>query len=109
MVEPGVSGLVNCTWLSVSTTVTVRDGETIALGGIISESQVQSTNRVPLLGRIPFLGLLFGTTSYSTSRTELIVLLTPRVIKDLDDAYLASQELIAKMKELKKLLRKKGQ
>ena len=94
---------------SIETTLTVRDGQTIALGGIIATSRVLSTSRVPLLGRIPFLGLLFGTTSYATSRTELIVFLTPRVIKDLDDAYLASQELIAKMKELKKLLREKGQ
>ena len=88
---------------SVSTQVTVQDGETIALGGIISKTRIVSTNRIPLLGRIPFLGLLFGTTSYSTARTELIVLLTPRVIKDMGEARMVTQEFRDKLKELSKL------
>ena len=94
---------------SVSTQVTVQDGETIALGGIISETRIVSTNRVPLLGRIPYLGLLFGTTSDSTTRTELIVLLTPRVIKDMGEARLATQEFRDKLKELSKLLREESE
>lgn len=94
---------------SIGTQVTVQDGETIALGGIISEAQVLSKTRVPLLGDIPWLGLLFGSTSYSTARTELIILLTPRVIQDLDGAQDATFEFRAKLKELKKLLREKGE
>ncbi len=94
---------------SVSTQVTVQDGETIALGGIISESRVLSKSRVPLLGDIPGLGLLFGSTSYASTRTELIVLLTPRVIQDLDDAGDATQEFRSKLKELRKVIREKGE
>ena len=62
---------------SVDTQVTVKNGQTIAIGGIISESNGFSRNRVPLLGRIPGLGLLFGSTSRKKSRTELIALITP--------------------------------
>ena len=94
---------------SVSTQVTVQDGETIALGGIISETRIVSTRRVPLLGRIPGLGLLFGTTSDSTARTELIVLLTPRVIKDMGEAKMATQEFRDKLKELSKVLRQESE
>jgi len=92
---------------SVSTQVTVKDGETIALGGIISENRIYSKSRVPLLGDIPGIGLLFGSTSYSVSRTELIVLLTPRVMQDLDQIQQATQEFKSKMKELRKMLRDK--
>jgi general secretion pathway protein D len=92
---------------SVSTQVTVKDGETIALGGIISENRIYSRSRVPLLGDIPVIGLLFGSTSYSVSRTELIVLLTPRVMQDLDQIQQATQEFKSKMKELRKMLRDK--
>ena len=94
---------------SVSTHVTVQDGETIALGGIISETRLVSIGRVPLLGRIPGLGLLFSSRSYSTSRTELIVLLTPRVIKDMGEAKMATQEFRDKLKELSKLLRQESE
>jgi len=92
---------------SVSTQVTVKDGETIALGGIISENRIYSRSRVPLLGDIPGIGLLFGSTSYSVTRTELIVLLTPRVMQDLDQIQQATQEFKSKMKDLRKVLRDK--
>jgi len=92
---------------SVSTQVTVKDGETIALGGIISENRIYSRSRVPLLGDIPVIGLLFGSTSYSVARTELIVLLTPRVMQDLDQIQQATQEFKSKLKELRKMLRDK--
>ena len=94
---------------SMSTQVTVQDGETIALGGIIAETRIVSTNRVPLLGRIPGLGLLFGTTSDATVRTELIVLITPTVIKDMGEAKVATQEFRDKLKELGKLLRQESE
>jgi len=92
---------------SVSTQVTVKDGETIALGGIISENRIYSKSRIPLLGDIPGIGLLFGSTSYSLTRTELIVLLTPRVMQDLDQIQQATQEFKSKLKDLRKMLRDK--
>ncbi len=93
---------------SVATQVTVQDGETIALGGIIAENRVLSKSRVPLLGDIPGLGLLFGSTSYTTSRTELIVLLTPRVVQTIDEAGVVTQEFRERMKDLRKILREKS-
>jgi general secretion pathway protein D len=69
-----------------TTSVAVKDGETIILGGII-RNQVNSTvNKIPLLGDIPFLGNLFKTTSHDKQRTELLVFLTPRVIRSPEEA-----------------------
>ena len=89
---------------SISTQVVVQDGETIALGGIIQESRTYSRNRVPLLGDIPYVGALFGNTSLSSQRTELIVLLTPTVIRDSNEAQRATNEFRDKLKDLQKLL-----
>ncbi len=89
---------------SITTQVTVKDGQTIALGGIIAETDLTSRTRVPILGDIPYLGVLFGNTSVSHQRTELIVLLTPRVIRDLSDANEMTEELKTKLKGLKKLM-----
>ena len=91
---------------SVNTQVTIKNGQTIAIGGIISESKGVSRNRVPLLGRIPGLGLLFGSTSRTTSRTELIALITPHVIEDIEQASDLTDALKSTLKGLKKELRK---
>ena len=87
---------------SVQTQVTIKNGQTIAIGGIISETKGASRNRVPLLGSIPVLGLLFGTTSRETSRTELIVLITPHVIEGIEQAADLTEELKSTLKGLKK-------
>ena len=89
---------------SVSTQAVVQDGETIALGGIIQESRTYSRNRIPLLGDIPYVGALFGNTSLSTQRTELILLLTPTVIRDTSEARIATTEFRSKLRDLSKIL-----
>jgi general secretion pathway protein D len=89
---------------SISTQVVVQDGETIALGGIIQESHTTNKNRIPLLGDIPYLGALFGNTSLSSQRTELIVLLTPTVIRDSSEAQRATTEFRDKLKDLRKII-----
>ena len=90
---------------SVNTQATVMDGETIALGGVILESKILSKNRIPLLGDLPGVGLLFGTTTYSKTRTELIVLITPHVIENIDQASEITDELKSTLKMIKKDLR----
>ena len=90
---------------SVGTQVTVKDGETIAIGGIISEVKGLTKNRVPLLGDIPGMGLLFGNTSNTTNRTELIALITPKMIEDIDQAYDLTEEFKSQLKSLRKELR----
>lgn len=71
---------------SVSTQVAVQNGQTVLLGGLIQQNNAESTSSVPGLSRIPGLKWLFGSTSKSRGRTELIVLITPRVVVNADQA-----------------------
>jgi general secretion pathway protein D len=91
---------------SVNTQVTIKNAQTIAIGGIISETNGRSRSGVPLLSRIPGLGLLFGSTSRKTSRTELIALITPHVIEDIEQASELTDALKSTLKGLKKELRR---
>jgi general secretion pathway protein D len=86
----------------VSTQVTVQDGDTIAIGGIIQESNIEASSGIPGLHRIPYIGGIFGTKSFTKQRTELIVFLTPRVIYDTNQVADATQELREKVKGLLK-------
>jgi general secretion pathway protein D len=65
---------------SVSTQVAVQSGQTVLLGGLIKQDNSDTVSSVPYLGRVPGLRWLFGNTSKSKKRTELIVLITPRVV-----------------------------
>jgi type II secretory pathway component GspD/PulD (secretin) len=62
------------------TSVTIKDGETIIIAGMIEDSKGTATTGVPLLSRIPILGLLFKSQAESTRKQETIVFLTPRII-----------------------------
>lgn len=62
------------------TTVTVRDGQTIVIGGLIQNQLETRKTKVPLLGDIPILGLPFRSEKTNTTKTELLIVLTPRVI-----------------------------
>ena len=78
--------------------VRVRDGQTLVLSGIIQETDQVSTTKVPILGDIPLLGALFRSTSETTTRNELIVLLTPEILDDTDQSvfgysYTPSEEV----------------
>jgi general secretion pathway protein D len=90
---------------SIQTQITVQDGDTIAIGGIISETNTLNSSGIPLLHRIPYLGALFGTHSYSKSRTELIIFMTPRVIYDSNQMSDATDELKGRLKTLKRDVR----
>jgi general secretion pathway protein D len=82
----------------------LQDGQTVALGGFIRESNDLARSRVPLLGRIPGVGVLFGNTRTSSTRTELIVLITPHVIRSQNEADLATEELKLKLREIQRFL-----
>jgi general secretion pathway protein D len=90
---------------AVNSTVVLQDNETIAIGGFIRENKELNRNRFPLLGRIPGVGILFGDTTNSTSRTELIVLITPHVIRNREELDASTQELKSKLDEVQKLLK----
>lgn len=64
----------------VDTTVTVRDGQTVVIGGLIQTTQQNRKTKVPFLGDIPFLGIPFRSHDISNVRTELLVILTPQVV-----------------------------
>jgi general secretion pathway protein D len=90
---------------NVSTQVTVQDGDTIAIGGIIQESDSLTSSGIPFLHRIPVLGAAFGNKSVNHARTELIVFLTPHVIYDTNQIAEATEELKAKVKKLGRMIK----
>jgi general secretion pathway protein D len=69
------------TTTNVQTTLAVKDGESVAIAGLIRESDSSGRNGVPFLSEIPVLGSLFGATTRNTMRTEMLVMITPHVIK----------------------------
>jgi general secretion pathway protein D len=87
---------------SIQTQLTVQDGDTVAIGGMIQESTTSSLSGIPLLDRIPVVGGLFGSRSYSKERTELIIFLTPHVIYDNNQLLDATDELKDQIKVLRK-------
>lgn len=80
---PAEIGLESCT-NEVTPNARIRDGSTIVIGGLIQEQANQKPDRIPGLGALPFVGKLFKNKSNDTTRTELIVLITPGVIHDPD-------------------------
>lgn len=87
----------------LNTVVSVRSGETIILGGLISNLKSRTKSGVPVLSEIPFLGALFGGRQIKSTRKELILLLTPKVLHSPDDARRATEELRATLETLKAL------
>jgi len=90
---------------NVSTQVTLQDGDTIAIGGIITESDTFSTSGIPGLHKLPVVGNVFGSRSKSKERTELVLFMTPRVIYDIPDVVEASEEIRGRFKRLNKILK----
>jgi len=82
-----------------STNLVVQDGQTIVIGGLIREDTTKSRSGIPFLYKIPILGWLFGERDDGRSRQELIILLTPRVIKNQKEAKELSAEYIDNMSE----------
>jgi general secretion pathway protein D len=77
----------------IKTTVAVSDGEALALGGLIQKSKSKTQSKIPLLGDIPGLGNLFRTADNKIDKTELIIFITPRVIRSTDEARQVTSEL----------------
>ena len=90
----------------IASTIAVNSGETIALGGLIRDTNNNAVVGVPVLSEIPILGNLFKTTSDTVARTELLVLLTPRVIRDRQDARTVTDDLRKRLRALPALVPK---
>ncbi|MEW8693175.1 MAG: type II secretion system secretin GspD, partial [Candidatus Thiodiazotropha endolucinida] len=89
----GGGGNVSIAQRTIESTVIVHDGQTVVLGGLIREDTSGGKVGIPGLMHIPLLGNLFGSTTKDISRTELIVTLTPKVVRNPQEAYDISQEL----------------
>ncbi len=89
----------------VQTQITMQDGDTIAIGGIISESNTTSSNGLPGLSRLPVIGGLFGNRNTTHDRSELIIFMTPRVIFDESALIEAGNELKDRVKKLRKYVK----
>ncbi|HSX58682.1 MAG TPA: type II secretion system protein GspD, partial [Tahibacter sp.] len=93
--KPGaqdVTGNYSVAKREIETEIAVQSGQTVLLGGLIGESEVAGKDGVPGLSRIPIIGNLFGHTKKNRTRTELIVLITPRVVGNAVDAQSITEE-----------------
>lgn len=89
----------------IATSVAVHDGDVVALGGMISDNRTDEKTGLPVLSRIPVLGpMLFGSVNNNESRTELVVLLHPTVVRNTADEAEVTDEIREKLQGLKKLL-----
>lgn len=85
---------------TVKTTLTVKHGQTIVIGGLIRDKEEEDITGVPCLIKIPVLRYMFGQWSKSVEKIELIVLITPYVIADLDDVDAVTQEFKQKVRNV---------
>ncbi len=90
----------------IQSTVAIHDNETIALGGLISDSKTRGSSGIPYLSEIPVVGGLFGTKNNTRVRTELMVLITPHVVSDLQTARAVTEELRQRFPSLQPLFAK---
>ena len=72
--------------------VTVADGETVFIGGMMQERTQETVKSVPLLGDIPYLGALFRSNEQVKKKTELVILISPRVVRYGEGAEIAERE-----------------
>ncbi len=70
-----------------STTVQLADGQSFAIGGLIKNNRTANIKAFPILGEIPLIGALFRSTDFQQDRTELVFVVTPRLVKPLGDGY----------------------
>jgi general secretion pathway protein D len=87
---------------TAKTTLSIMEGQTIVIGGLIEETKNQSTSGVPFLSRIPILGALFGYQSYEKIKVETLLLMTPHAITDLDQSIAITREFREKVGAIKK-------
>ncbi|MFQ5431941.1 MAG: type II secretion system secretin GspD [Nitrospinota bacterium] len=82
------------------TSVVVKDKQTLMIGGMIREAKGGDKSGVPFLYKIPIIGWLFGANAKSTSKTELLILLTPRVVASDKEARLITEEYRKRIRDL---------
>ncbi len=84
----------------IESTVAVKDGESLALGGLIQSTNQNNKSGIPFLHEIPLIGPLFGSTDNKDNKQELVVLLTPRVVKTKQDVRVVTDEFKRKLSNI---------
>ncbi len=77
----GPDGLPEIARRTVDTTVRLKDGETVVIGGLIQTAKLEQVERLPVLGHIPFLGRLFSHTIKTEDSSELVIFITPHLVQ----------------------------
>lgn len=102
--DPNLGPTFNKT--SVNTTLSVKDGETVAIAGLIRNSNSTARSGIPFLSEIPLLGSLFGQTNNAIVRTEVLILITPHVIRTPERFEEMTQELQDSLRNVRKVVDK---
>ena len=89
------------------TSVVAKDRETLVIGGLIQGRNDKTTSGIPILSRIPFLGNLFSFTTKTDSKTELVILITPTVLSNPEQAASATDEFKNRLGSLKERLKRR--
>ena len=87
----------------IASKVAVRSGETLVLGGLIRDNSTKGKSGIPLLSELPVVGGLFGTHTTSGNRTELLVVITPRVVRSDQEIRDVSSEVRDRMQSLSRM------
>jgi general secretion pathway protein D len=93
----------------IGSRVAVRSGEALVLGGLIRDSVTDGSSGLPILSKIPVIGALFGTQSRNGNRTELLVVITPRVVRNAHDARGVSVEMRERMRGFRALVQEQNE
>jgi len=96
-----VAGSPTISTRNIASTVAVKDGQVVVLGGLIKDQKEGSQSGVPGLYKVPVVGWVFGQTSKSATRTELVVILTPRVLRNEQDLTKVTEDFRTKLQGLK--------
>jgi general secretion pathway protein D len=105
-IDPTNPGFVTTRKRQANTTVAVEDGQMVVIGGLIRDDRSDETKKVPCVGNIPILGWLFKTYSGSKNKTNLLIFITPHIVRSPEDLQKATakkkQEADENLKKLQK-------
>jgi general secretion pathway protein D len=91
---------------TAKTVLSVMEGQAIVIGGLIQDTKNETKSGIPWLSKIPILGAIFGYQTYEMGRTELILMMTPHVISDLNQSNAVTREFRERVEGLKQELEK---
>ncbi|MFA5984160.1 MAG: type II secretion system secretin GspD [Methylococcaceae bacterium] len=92
----------------IQTSVLVDDGNTLVLGGLITDNFREGVNKIPILGDIPYLGRLFQSSQIGTDKSNLMVFLQPKILRDASQSSIVTIGKYGQIRDLEKETQKKG-